>query len=373
MHQVSPAEFNYTRGRLESLDLLRGIAATAVLVYHSTGFLGFQMLPQSYLAVDLFFVLSGFVIAHSYDRRIASGMSNGEFLVQRVIRLYPCYILAFVVCFALGAVRLAHEAGYVDVRGLAVASALNLVMLPAFNRLYNEPSLFPFNGASWSIFFELVVNVFYVVLFRFLGRRSIAVIMVLSAVVLSLGVVRFGSVDIGMRPADFLFGVPRVCFSFFFGVAIRRYLPSHVSSRHQAVRILAVSALLVLIFASADILPPHSTVFSDLACVFVLMPLIVALTSRIQALGAVRAISEWAGDASYPIYLLQGAFFLLFAALPLVLLHRRAAQLQPWIGIALIVTTIAVAVIVDRYFELPIRNALKRRWQSWWFGAPSMG
>jgi len=77
--------------RFEMLDLLRGIAALAVLIYHSAHFLGGQLLPGGYLAVDLFFMLSGFVIAHNYDSKIAAGMTLREFMLVRGIRLFPCY------------------------------------------------------------------------------------------------------------------------------------------------------------------------------------------------------------------------------------------------------------------------------------------
>ena len=79
------------------LDLMRGIAALAVLVYHDVDYLGLQALPNAYLAVDMFFLLSGFVIAHNYDRKIAAGMSLRDFTAQRLIRLHPCLLLALVL------------------------------------------------------------------------------------------------------------------------------------------------------------------------------------------------------------------------------------------------------------------------------------
>ena len=79
---------------IHSLDLLRGFAALSVCLYH-TGFLlmpGYHILPGGYLCVDLFFLLSGFVIARTYDRRIASGMVLGAFAIQRLARLYPLFL-----------------------------------------------------------------------------------------------------------------------------------------------------------------------------------------------------------------------------------------------------------------------------------------
>ena len=74
---------------------MRGMAAIAILIYHAEKYLGMQLLPNAYLAVDLFFLLSGFVIAHNYDGKFTGGMSLTNFMVQRLIRLYPCFLLAF--------------------------------------------------------------------------------------------------------------------------------------------------------------------------------------------------------------------------------------------------------------------------------------
>jgi peptidoglycan/LPS O-acetylase OafA/YrhL len=98
-----------TADRFEMLDLLRGIAALAVLIYHSDNFLGIQLLPNAYLAVDLFFMLSGFVIAHNYDPKIGSGMTLKEFMLHRGIRLFPCYWLALAIGVTLGSARLIRD------------------------------------------------------------------------------------------------------------------------------------------------------------------------------------------------------------------------------------------------------------------------
>ena len=360
MDAPQAARRGYAQGRLESLDLLRGIAATAVLVYHSENFLGVQLLPRSYLAVDLFFVLSGFVIAHNYDRRLAQGMTTADFMVQRLIRLYPCYALAFAFTFALGAFRMAHVAGRVDAPALALAGALNAVLLPAFNRPYGVGVLFPFNGASWSIFFELVANLLYCWFFRLLNARTLAFVVALSGVVLGVAATRCGTIDLGMRPGDFAYGFPRVLFSFFAGVAIRRYVPGGSSTAQQGARVALLGLVVVALFAGTPLLPGLN---GQLFCVLVVMPLLVVLASRIQVEGGVRRFSTWAGDSSYPVYLLQGGFFLLFAAVPQAL-HRKSAEFTPWIGVALVATTVGVSLAVDRYFELPIRTSLKRRWQA---------
>lgn len=80
------------------LEGLRGAAAILVLFRHIPTYappINFQM---SYLAVDLFFVLSGFVIANSYEQKLTSEkMSFKEFAVLRVIRIFPLYIIGSLI------------------------------------------------------------------------------------------------------------------------------------------------------------------------------------------------------------------------------------------------------------------------------------
>jgi peptidoglycan/LPS O-acetylase OafA/YrhL len=358
--------FEYPSGRLESLDLLRGIAAASVLFYHSESFLGAQLLPRAYLAVDLFFVLSGFVIAQNYDRRFATGMTVGQFMVQRLIRLYPCYLLALVAGFALASIRMIRDHGYVDVSGLTIAAALNLFILPAVNPLYHSVTLFPFNGASWSIFFELVANLIYGMCFRFLSGPLLALLALLGATGLIVGATMSGSVDLGMRPSDLMFGMPRVLFSFFVGVALRRYLTTSEPARSgNALRISVLSAMLVTLFCAGAFVPKRWSAMADLVVVLLLMPPLVAAASRTTVHGLARRISILAGNSSYPVYLLQTPFFLLFAALVEALLHTKSSTLRPWVGILIIVTVVVVGVIVDKYYELPLRSGIKRAIGNW--------
>jgi hypothetical protein len=102
----------YGQGKREftTLDGMRGIAALAVVTRHAPLYFEsvsiFVQSPmakapiavgpffESYLAVDFFFALSGFVLAHAYGHRLATGMSPGRFMAIRLIRLYPLYVVA---------------------------------------------------------------------------------------------------------------------------------------------------------------------------------------------------------------------------------------------------------------------------------------
>ena len=87
-----------TKPHYEILDGLRGVAAALVVAYHlfetySGGDHTRQIINHGYLAVDFFFVLSGFVIGYAYDDRWGKGMSAWTFLRRRLVRLHPMLVL----------------------------------------------------------------------------------------------------------------------------------------------------------------------------------------------------------------------------------------------------------------------------------------
>src|SRR5580698_9043340 len=84
-----------------ALDGLRGVAAISIVVFHYSQNLGWELLPNAYLAVDFFFMLSGFVLAHAYEARLRSGQAVAEFMQRRLIRLYPLYWLGTTLPVAL--------------------------------------------------------------------------------------------------------------------------------------------------------------------------------------------------------------------------------------------------------------------------------
>lgn len=130
--------------RYHTLDAMRGVAALLVAVFHfgqglagpgqgGQGLgLGRNFAPQGYLAVDLFFGLSGFVIALNYAGRLRAGMPWQSFARLRFIRLYPIYLTGALLGIARKLVAVATHATQVISPGdLLLASGLSLVMLPA--------------------------------------------------------------------------------------------------------------------------------------------------------------------------------------------------------------------------------------------------
>jgi peptidoglycan/LPS O-acetylase OafA/YrhL len=158
-----------------TLDGLRGVAAFAVLVRHT---LTYNLLFESYLAVDFFFVLSGFVLEHAYGKRLRGEMSPAAFMKVRLIRLYPLYALALALSTVPTLTQYLH--GNPPAPGVAIDYAAAILFLPT----PASPSLFPLVGPSWSLFFELVANGAFAIFWRRLGNRVLMAVVFGSALVL---------------------------------------------------------------------------------------------------------------------------------------------------------------------------------------------
>ena len=285
------------KARFLTLDALRGVGAIAVMAGHAGIVLNAYMPPFMYLAVDMFFVLSGFVLAHAYDGKFAGGLSVGAFLKARIARLYPIYLIGL----GLGLVGVAFS----NTHALSPARAL----LSFFFGIFALPSppleplgvLFPLNGPFWSLFFEFwVANLAFAIFWRQLHGWLLLAVILMSASALAFLGLRFGGLDFGWTWHQFPGGLVRVCYSFFAGVALLRFharqtgLPAVPSS--------IPSWACLVIFASVMLLPLQG-VLKGLYEVFVVLLVFPSLIYF--GAGAVERrpqIGQALGDASYAIY-----------------------------------------------------------------------
>ena len=168
------------QSRYNFLDGVRGLAAVFILTRH-TGYYWHFSLYRSYLAVDLFFVLSGFVIAHAYDTRIREGIiSVRQFMLIRLVRLYPVFLISVLLCTVtlIGSAYIKNMLDVDHIVEIAAAIVMTLFFLP-FPMAGND-NLFPLNGAYWSLFFELFANMLYAMFRRLLTDTVLIVIVILS-------------------------------------------------------------------------------------------------------------------------------------------------------------------------------------------------
>lgn len=348
---------------LHSLDLLRGFAALSVCLYH-TGFLfisRIHLLPGGYLCVDIFFLLSGFVIARTYDPRIAAGMTVGAFCVQRLARLYPLFLATTVIGFAVVMAGFYIEKHVPADEGALLTLFGNLLLIPNFLHPYGTDTLFPYNSVTWSIFFEFYVNVLFFLFWPLLTMRRLAAIVSVSVVFLAASAVHAHSLDIGDKTADLVSAIPRVSYSFFLGVLISRWESGE--RRHDSVRPLYLGLGAVLAIISLRGLIPASLVWlSDLCTVVFVFPVAILAFVRVRLFGYRARVSGFAGNISYSVYLLQTPFAIAYSGLPQILFREKIASLVPWAGAIFLPAVVVSAYLVWRYFEVPAKHAVRQRY-----------
>ncbi|TGX52174.1 acyltransferase [Sphingomonas gei] len=336
--------------RLIALDLLRGLAALAIVTRHfpwpgdEVGFL-----PRDYLAVDLFFVLSGFVLARAWWPRLSQGEGQARFLLDRLIRLYPLYLLATLLAAAIAL------ANGTPVGTWAIALGANLLFLPAPPDPATGINLFPFVYPAWSLLWELLANlVLALVAFRLRGPLLPAMLLT-GALLLATTAQQLGSLDAGPRWSDFVGGGFRVLYGFFAGVALC-WLHSRFPTRIAALPDWLIGLALLAIFA-----PATEWAFGaayDFIAATLFFPLLVLLGANAHTTPLSRRIGAGLGGLSYGLYVLHQPV-VQFATM---LLPTEQIGASGVIGLAaLVLVTLAVSWAATRWIDTPVRCWTRRR------------
>jgi peptidoglycan/LPS O-acetylase OafA/YrhL len=348
-----------------SLDGIRGIAAILVAMRHVRELFGPVAFAESYLAVDLFFALSGFVLGNAYDEKLRSGLSGSRFFLIRIARLYPLYIIGTLTGILAQAIVVHRDPTRHTISVTQVI--LSLLMLP---NLGGGP-LYLFNGPAWSLMFELIANIFYGWQARWLNNRRILGIMILSFVALiGCAVVtwhrhRFASFNAGMDLQTSPYGIFRVFYSFLAGLLIYRLRLQKAFWRWKIpasyARLVLYSSTL-LIFLILISMPPHRLViyFDFFICLFV-FPLLVMLLIASDSAAENNRVFAVLGATSYGIYVMHSPLAnLLEATLPA---HAYAVMLHhaPVSGFCFLAVVFILCWILEKRVDLPIRSAVGRR------------
>ncbi len=337
-------ESSMARPHFVVLDGLRGVAALAVACYHVPEVLGGrQWVPHGALAVDFFFMLSGFVIAYSYEERLRSGgLSAGRFIATRSIRLLPMALLGLV----LGATALSIG-GAVRIDGaLAVHALLGVLLLPdPFGNPFSD-NILPLNWPSWSLFFELYVGTALAIVAPRLSTRALA----MATLVLAFGyaVTAWGwqNANLGWSRWTLGAGFARFGYTFLFGWLLWRL---RVHTRSPRVPAAIVAAMLIALFVVP--VPMAWTVAFELAAAMLACPVVVALGMACAVGPDGQRWAAWAGRISYPLYMVHAPVLLLIAGFA----GGAAAQ-----GLAVPVA-IAAAVAALVLYDEPLRRRMTRR------------
>ena len=339
----------YAEQHFLGLDGLRGVAAFVVMFLHGAMYIGVGYIPPAAcLAVDFFFLLSGFVIAYAYDERLARGMSWRQFMTVRTIRLYPmlCFgTVAGVIPFVLSEVIQKHQ---FDLLTSLLMTAGSLVLLPV-GLAVGDLAAYPLNAPVWSLFFEFVIGALYATRFGDIRTRTLTTFVAAAAIALISMAVWRGpfTCDCALwvaSPSRFLLGFIRVTYPFWAGVLLFRVAVLRALPRVPISLIGGVLATLLL-------LPVDSSVYNVLL-VLVVFPILVALATQAYIGNTMARVCSFLGRLSYPLYLIHWPVFRV--------IHGLVGMHSPWVALVVggIISTVAAEVVLI-VFDEPLRLALR--------------
>ena len=340
-----------------TLDGLRGIAALLVVPRHLWQLGAGVSLPESYLAVDLFFLLSGFVIAYAYDQRLSQPGAVLPFLRIRLIRLYPLYIMGI----ALGALShlgasLNGWAGWTMTR-LTEAILLGVLMIPKTPLTSMGSS--ELDSPTWTLLPELVANLIYAALFQWLTKSILLAISMAGAFGLIICRFSYGTLDGGWDFGQLPLIAARLSFSFFGGVFLFKLLGDRRQMRPWTAWSCVVVAGLALSLSPNEQIRP----FYELGVVLVAFPIIVWIGCQSEPGPMAARIFRFMGLVSYAVYVLHqpaGAFFEIFLKRSLHL--NMETTFTANIALAAFFGCLLLGCwLIDRYYDNPLRKWLNRR------------
>ncbi|MBF9238621.1 acyltransferase [Hymenobacter sp. BT683] len=340
----------------EILDGLRGTAALLVVVFHLFEAVWpdytANPLRHGYLAVDFFFLLSGFVVGYAYDDRWPA-LTVREFFRIRLVRLHPMVLLA-VVIGVLGHLfdPFLGPADRVSGLRLSLIAGLGALLLPAPSLPNHYGETHSLNGPCWSLLQEYVANVAYALVGPWLSRRVLLLVVSGSAVALAATAVGHGHLQGGWGWDTFWMAPVRVAFPFFAGLLLFR---SEWRLRVPAAYAL-LSAVLLLVFAAPAFQPAG---YYEAFCVLVVFPLVVAAGTGSPVGGAWVALCRFSGRISYPLYLVHYPFIYVFTHW-VQARHPPMTQVLP-VMVGLTGFFVALAWAALRFYDEPVRAWLNAR------------
>lgn len=371
-----------SKPRYEILDGLRGVAALTVIIFHlfetySKGPV-FQIVNHGYLAVDFFFVLSGFVVGYAYDDRWDK-MSIGSFFKRRLIRLHPMVVVSTLIGASFFYLQDCDAFSNISQTGAGkflLCILLGILMIPAGKNLdirgWGETN--GFNGPNWTLTYEYVANILYAFFFRHLGKVSLAILVGLCAILtlnLTLNWDIFGLwadrtaqayTVIGgwsLTAPQILIGFTRLLYPFLCGLLLSR-IGKYITVKGG----FWWCSLLLLVVLCTPYMGDSINICDGIynaACILFIFPLMVMIGagSRISGKFSTK-VCKFLGDISYPVYIVHYPFIYLQVAW---VRHNPEAPLYQHVcvGAGVFFFSVLLAYSLLKSYDEPVREWLKNK------------
>ena len=375
-----------SKPRYEILDGLRGVAAMLVVAYHlfETYYHSAPNQPvnHGYLAVDFFFVLSGFVIGYAYDDRW-DRMSTWSFIKRRLIRLHPMVIFGTFIgalLFYFGQCSAFPLISSTPWYILLMILFWCFTMIPVSKccdiRGWTETN--PLNGPAWSLQWEYVANLLYALVIRRLSKFALMICVALFAVltlILCLDLDVFGFLAarsyasytvIGgwsLTPDQLQIGLTRLLYPFFCGLLISRlgFMIKVKGGFWWCAALLALLLAMPWMGTGEEAAGRMTNGIYEAVCILVLFPLIVVVGAGSSVLGSKsQKINRLLGEISYPLYITH--YPLIYMQMAWAEHHAdQPASTHVFVSVSIFILALFLAYAASRLYDLPVRQWLRRK------------
>lgn len=374
-----------SKPRYEILDGLRGVAAIIVVMFHlfetySPGVTQ-QIINHGYLAVDFFFVLSGFVVGYAYDERLASGkMSTLDFIKRRIIRLHPLVMMGGFIGLLFFYLGGGPEFGL-----MATAPWWKLILLfligctmfpvPASMDVRGWSETYPLNGATWSLFLEYIANLLYVFIIRRLGKIALGICVAIFAVLTITLTFNMDPFHVfpngnyaaytviggwGVDAPQLYVGFSRLLYPFFIGLLLSRV--------GKYITIKGGFWWCALIVAICQAMPrvggtdPANFWMNGLyetIVILIVFPLVVAIGAGSKVTDTKsQKVCKFLGDISYPLYITH--YPLIYVQMGWALTHQDAPlDHHIMLAVSILCIAISMAYACLKLYDEPVREWLR--------------
>lgn len=366
-----------TKIRYTNLDAFRGIAALLVLLFHTPFINGSKLsfFQNSDIFVDFFFILSGFVISHSYLKKVFSGYPFKSFLQNRFARIYPLHIailfiwLLFLICKTLISHHLNIYGDSQFINNDAYAFFLQVILLNA----HGFDDHLSWNAPAWSIGAEFYTYLVFFILVRIFGLAKISLIAVIVVVSAYLAIYSIKPVTL-LRTFDL--GFIRGVGGFFTGVII--YILSQKLIKIEGMNYLSMTIVeafcLIAIYFSVTFLAEHKNGQLIIFFVFASSILLFSKTAGLISKQLNSYLFQQLGKLSYSFYLLHVLVITVIANLweivypsSVIIVEKFNSKLYQTdfaalINIAIILATFLLATLTYKFIEHPYQMRLRTKY-----------
>lgn len=378
MSNISSTVFADTKPHYHLLDGLRGVAALMVIWYHVfegyafTGGTTIDTFNHGYLAVDFFFILSGFVIGYAYDDRWGKNFTMKDFIKRRLIRLHPMVIMGAVVgaitFYIQGSVQ--WDGTHIGISMVMLSLLCTIFFIPAMPGVGYEVrgngEMFPLNGPCWSLFFEYIGNILYALFIRRLSNKALTIVVVLLGVALAsfaiFNVSGYGNIGVGwtLDGVNFIGGLLRMLFPFSMGMLLsRNFKPMKLRGAFWICTLVMIALFAVPYLEGTESICTNG--IYEAFCIIIAFPILLWIgASGTTTDKKSTQICKFLGDISYPIYVIHYPFMYLFYAW---LIKNQLFTLgETWqVALCVYAWNILFAYLCLKLYDEPVRKYLAKR------------